>query len=187
MVISSRGNECPLISCHFWQWVASPLLKEEGEAEGLRQATRSNGCASKPRAFNLFSRLWERRGSLTATYFPKLISTDTASFADAITGRDRLSIFGERLVWIAVQPMFARLRRRDHRMSTGARVFASVLIRRTVAAQRDSARLARPEMHPVGTNLHAFFAFPTIRLFDRFNRDRIQMRTSLSIHDRLLR
>src|SRR3954449_9428416 len=97
------------------------------------------------------------------------------------------SIFGERLVWIAIQPMFARLRRRDYRMSTGARVFASVLIRRAVAAQRNATGLARPEMYPVGTNLHAFFAFPTMRLLDRFNGDRIQMRTSSSIHDRSVR
>ena len=49
--------------------------------------------------------------------------------ADAIAARNRRSIFDEGLVWIAVQPMLARLRRRDHRMSTGMRVFAGVLIR----------------------------------------------------------
>jgi hypothetical protein len=54
MVISSRGNECPLISCHFWQWVAPFLLKKEGEAEGLRQAMRSNRCAENP-APSIFS------------------------------------------------------------------------------------------------------------------------------------
>jgi hypothetical protein len=66
-------------------------------------------------------------------------------------------------------------------MSTGARVFTGMLIRRAVAAQRDSTRLARPEMHPIGTNLYAFFAFATMRLLDRLNRDRIQMRTSSHI------
>ncbi len=71
-------------------------------------------------------------------------------------------------------------------MSTGMRVFAGVLIRRAVAAQRYAARLARPQMHPIGTDLHAFFAFATMRLLDRFNGDRIQMRTPLSIHDRLV-
>jgi hypothetical protein len=89
--------------------------------------------------------------------------------ADAITARNRRSIFDEGLVWIAVQPMFARLRRSDHRMSTGVRMLAGVLIRRAVAAQRDSTRLARPEMHPKGTDLHAFFAFATMRLLDRLN------------------
>ena len=81
--------------------------------------------------------------------------------------------------------MLARLRRSDHRMSTSVRVFAGVLIWRAVAAQRDSTRLARPEMHPIGTNLHAFFAFAPVRLLDRLNRNRIQMRTTLGIHDRL--
>ena len=106
--------------------------------------------------------------------------------ADAITARNRRSIFSEGLVWIAVQPMLARLRRCDHRMSTGMRVFAGVLIWRAVAAQSDSARLARPEMHPIGTDLYAFFAFATMRLLDRFNRNRIQMRTASRTHGRLV-
>jgi hypothetical protein len=58
-------------------------------------------------------------------------------------------------------------------MPTGVRVFAGVLIRRAVAAQRDSTRLTRPEMHPVGTGLYAFFAFATMRLLDRLDRNRI--------------
>src|SRR6267378_5441842 len=98
--------------------------------------------------------------------------------ADAITARNRRSIFDEGLIWIAVQPMLARLRRCDHRMSTGVRVFAGVLIWRAVAAQRDSTRLARPQMDPVAADLYAFFAFATMRLLDRLNRDRIQMRTA---------
>ena len=65
-------------------------------------------------------------------------------------------------------------------------MFAGVLIWRAVAAQRDSTRLARPQMHPIGTDLHAFFAFASLRLLDRFNRDRIQMRTTTDIHDRLV-
>ena len=93
-------------------------------------------------------------------------------------------VLGKGLIWIAVQPMLARLRRCDHRMSTGVRVFAGVLIRRTVAAQRDSTRLARPEMHPIGTDLYAFFALAPMRLLDRLNRDGIQMRTASSTHDR---
>jgi hypothetical protein len=76
------------------------------------------------------------------------------------------SIIGEHVIGIAVQPMLARLRRRDHGVTTGMRVLAGVLIRRAVAAQRDSTRLARPEMHPIGTDLYAFFAFATLRLLD---------------------
>jgi hypothetical protein len=105
---------------------------------------------------------------------------------DTITARNRRSIFSEGLIWIAVEPMFPRLRGSDHRMSTGVRVLAGVLIRRAVAAQRDSTRLARPQMHPIGTDLYAFFAFATMRLLDRLNRDRIQMRTASGIHDRLV-
>ena len=69
-------------------------------------------------------------------------------------------------------------------MSTGVRVFTGVLIRRAVAAQRGSARLARPEMHPIGTDLYAFFAFATMRLLDRVNR--LQMRTASGTHNRLM-
>lgn len=106
--------------------------------------------------------------------------------ADAIAARNRRSIFSEGLVWIAVQPMLARLRRRDHRMSTGMRVFAGVLIRRAVAAQRNSTCLTRPQMNPVAADLNAFFAFATMRLLDRLNLNRIQMRTPSGTHDRLV-
>ena len=81
--------------------------------------------------------------------------------------------------------MLAWLRRSDHWMSTGVRVFAGVLIGGAVAAQRDSTRLACPEMHPIGPNLHAFFAFTPVRLLYRLNRDRIQMSTTSDVHDRL--
>ena len=70
-------------------------------------------------------------------------------------------------------------------MSAGVRVFAGVLIRRAVAAQRDSTRLARPQVNPIAANLHAFFAFTAMRLLDRLNRNRIQVRTALRTHDRL--
>ena len=106
--------------------------------------------------------------------------------ADAISARSRRSIFREGLVGIAVQPMLPRLRGSDHRMSTGVRVFAGVLIRRAVAAQRDSTRLARPQMHPIGTDLYAFFAFATMWLLDRLNLNRIQVRTASATHDRLV-
>jgi hypothetical protein len=106
--------------------------------------------------------------------------------ADAITARNRRSIFSEGLIWIAVQPTLPWLRRRDHGVTTGMRVFAGVLIRRAVAAQRDSTRLARPQMNPGAADLYAFFAFATMRLLDRLNRNRIQMRTASSTHDRLV-
>ena len=80
--------------------------------------------------------------------------------------------------------MLARLRRCDHRMSAGVRVFAGVLIRRAVAAQRDSTRLARPQMNPVAADLHTFFAFAALWPFDRL--DRVQMRAASDTHDRLV-
>ena len=61
-------------------------------------------------------------------------------------------------------------------------MFAGVLIWRAVAAQRDSTRLARPEMHPIGTDLYAFFAFAAMWLLDRVNRNLIEMRTTSDIH-----
>ena len=82
--------------------------------------------------------------------------------------------------------MLPRLRGSDHRMHTGVRVLAGVLIRRAVAAQRDSTRLARSEMHPMRTDLHTFFAFAPMRLLDRLNRNRIQMRTTSGTHNRLM-
>ena len=69
-------------------------------------------------------------------------------------------------------------------MSASVRVFAGMLVWRAVAAERDSARLARPQMNPVGTDLHAFFAFAALRLLDRLDRNRIQMRTASVGHRR---
>jgi hypothetical protein len=101
-------------------------------------------------------------------------------------GRKLGLVLSQGFVWIAVQPMLAWLRRRDYGVTAGIRVFAGVLIWRAVAAQRDSTCLARPEMHPIGTDLYAFFAFATMRLLDRLNRDCIQMRTASGTHDRLV-
>jgi len=46
------------------------------------------------------------------------------------------------------------------------RVFAGVLVWRAIAAERDSTRLARPQMDPLRADLHAFFAFAALRPFD---------------------
>ncbi len=50
------------------------------------------------------------------------------------------------------------------------RVFAGVLIRRAVAAERDATCLTGPQMNPVCTDLHALFAFAALRMFYRPNR-----------------
>ena len=79
------------------------------------------------------------------------------------------SIFAKRVVWIAVQPAFARLRGSDHRMCSRVRVFACVLIRRAVAAERDATCLARAQMYPLCTDLYTFCALTNFRLLDRSN------------------
>ena len=94
--------------------------------------------------------------------------------------RTSYSIFGRRVVWIAIQPAFAWLGGSDDRMSAGMRVFSGVPIRRAVAAQRHSTSLARPQVHPVTTDLHARFAFTKVRLFD--GRDCVEMRTASIRH-----
>ena len=73
----------------------------------------------------------------------------TSRCAPADQSAQPCSIFREGFIRIAVQPVLARLRGGNHRVSAGARVFAGVLIRRAVAAQRDSTRLACSEMHPI--------------------------------------
>jgi hypothetical protein len=62
--------------------------------------------------------------------------------------------------------VFARLCRSDNRMPAGVRVFAGMPVRRAVAAERDATRLARAQMDPGRTDLHAFFAFTALRLLD---------------------
>ena len=71
-------------------------------------------------------------------------------------------------------------------MPARVRVFARVPVWRTVATQGDATFLAGPQVDPLRPDLYAFFAFATMRLLDRLNRDRIQMRTPSRIHDRLV-
>jgi hypothetical protein len=66
-------------------------------------------------------------------------------------------------------------------MLRGAGVFAGMSIRGAVTAQRDATCLARPQMNPVAADLHAFRAFPALRMFDGFNR--VEMRTGPVSHD----
>src|SRR5262245_48233750 len=70
-----------------------------------------------------------------------------------------VSIFRKTVVRIAVEPALARFGRRDDRMLRGARVLAGVAIGRAVAAERDAALLAGPQMNPRRADLHALFAF----------------------------
>jgi hypothetical protein len=69
-------------------------------------------------------------------------------------------------------------------MACGVRVFGRVVVRRAVAAKRDSTSLAGPQMHPLRADLYAFFAFAALRLFDRI--DRVKMRATSIGHDVIL-
>jgi hypothetical protein len=51
-------------------------------------------------------------------------------------------------------------------MPARVRVFAGVTIRRAVATERDATRLARAQVNPERADLHAFFAFTALRMFD---------------------
>ena len=78
----------------------------------------------------------------------------------AITSR---SEFGYRVVGVAIQPAFSRFRRRNHWMLAGTGVLTRVPVRRRIATQRDAATLTGAQVHPPGTHLHAFLAFPSSR------------------------
>jgi hypothetical protein len=58
-------------------------------------------------------------------------------------------------------------------MSASVCVFTGVPIPRAVTAERGATCLARPQVDPVCADLHALFAFASVRLFDRL--DRIEM------------
>lgn len=78
-------------------------------------------------------------------------------------------VFAKRLIHVAIQPLFARLRGSDHRMPRGARVLRRVPVRRTVTTECDSAFLTCPQMHPFVTRFHALCAFASLRMFHRAN------------------
>jgi len=75
-------------------------------------------------------------------------------------------IFRKGVVRITVQPALARLGGSNDRMLGGMRMFAGVLVWRAVTAERDTTCLAGPQMNPVCADLHAFFAFAALRMFD---------------------
>ena len=69
-------------------------------------------------------------------------------------------------------------------MPNRACVFAGVLIWRAITTQRDAAFLTSSQMHPGSTDLHAFLALPSLRLFDRGNR--VDVGATLFRHHRVL-
>jgi hypothetical protein len=57
-------------------------------------------------------------------------------------------VFRKGVVWITVEPAFARLRGGYDRMPGCMRMFAGVTVWRAVTAERDAALLAGAQMHP---------------------------------------
>src|SRR5215216_3487878 len=90
------------------------------------------------------------------------------------------SVLREALVGIAIQPAFARLRRRDYRVPRLLCMARGVPIGRVVAAVRAAAVLARAQVHPLAATLHAFVAFELLRVLDV--RHRGEMRAALIGH-----
>src|ERR1700683_185012 len=80
---------------------------------------------------------------------------------------DLSSVLGHQIIWVAVQPSFADLRRGDHWMFAGVRVLARVTVRRAVAAQRSSTFLAGTQMHPPVAGLYALLAYTAFGMFYR--------------------
>ena len=68
-------------------------------------------------------------------------------------------------------------------MFAGARVFAGVLIGRAVATKRHAALLARAQVHPLSTDLHALGAFAPVGGLNRTNR--LEMRAASADINRL--
>ena len=89
-------------------------------------------------------------------------------------------ILSKRIVRIAVQPTLSWLRRRNHRMTTRARMLRRMLVRRTIATTRRTALLASPQVDPLRTNLHTLFANQFLRLPDLVNRS--DMNTYICCH-----
>lgn len=59
-------------------------------------------------------------------------------------------------------------------MAARVGVFAGVLLRRRIAAERDITGLAGPQMNPSRTDLDALEALETLRLFDALDGDEVR-------------
>ena len=91
------------------------------------------------------------------------------------------SVFGKRLVRIAVEPALTRLRRCNNRMPRRARVLRRVSVGRVVATMRAAAFLTGAKMNPCAANLDALLAFPSLWVLDAGNG--IDVDTTLIGHD----
>ena len=85
------------------------------------------------------------------------------------TAITRSSVFGKRVVRIAIEPALTRLRRCDNRMPRRASVLRRVTVGRVVAAMRATALLTGTEMNPGSAHLDALLALPSFWVLDAGN------------------
>src|SRR6266700_2477804 len=83
------------------------------------------------------------------------------------------SVFREGVVWITVEPALVKLGGCNHGMSARRCVFARVLVRGIVAAQRRAALLTGAQMHPSRADPHALSALAALGMFNRRNRGKM--------------
>jgi hypothetical protein len=93
-----------------------------------------------------------------------------------------LSILGERLIRVAIQPALSRLCRGDHWVFARPGMLAGVLVGRAVATTCAAALLTGAQVQPSRTDLHAIFAFTLLGLLDGL--DGAEMKTGLVTHRR---
>jgi hypothetical protein len=77
-------------------------------------------------------------------------------------------IFGKNVVFVAIYPSFTGLCRYNDGVPGRMEMFGHVLVGRAVAAQRNAARLAGPQVHPLIAGFNALFAYQLAGLPDRF-------------------
>ena len=92
-------------------------------------------------------------------------------------------VFGKRLIGITVKPLLTAFTGSDDRMPGSVRMFGSMSIWRTVATPGPATLLARPQMHPRGSDLHTLFANALVRQFDVG--DAVDVRADFPGHDKV--
>ena len=95
-------------------------------------------------------------------------------------------VLDKRAIRVAIQPALAGFSRRDHRMAAAPRMFARVSVGRRIAAPRDAAHLASPQMDPRRSHLHALVTLTDGGLCDGGDRSDMCARRRLGAHDHIM-
>src|SRR5438445_12511825 len=151
----------------------------------------STACSKRSTAESRFTRSSGLSAPVTAMPRPRSRAVTSAAAAVRSSNSSSLSmpillvsILRKTVVRIAVQPPLPRLRRGDHRMTAGPRVFAGVAVGGAVAAQGGAAFLAGAQMDPLRAHLDALRAFPALGV--PHSRDRGEMSAGTVRHRRPL-